>query len=67
MEKEPVELYKGMEIKKYGFYSNLKVSDFNEKEVIMEDKSGNKKTVYRSLFMKHAEFAWYLYFKIKGS
>ena len=56
MEKAPVELYKGMEIKKYGFYSNLKVSDFNEKEVIMEDKSGNKKTVYRSLFMKHAEF-----------
>ena len=46
-----------MEIKKYGFFSNLKVVDFNEKEVVMEDKSGNKKTVYLSLFMKHAEIS----------
>ncbi|MBX9839505.1 MAG: hypothetical protein K2X69_14465 [Silvanigrellaceae bacterium] len=57
MKKAPIELVKGMEIKKYGFFSNLKVVDFNEKEVVMEDKSGNKKTVYLSLFMRHAEIS----------
>jgi hypothetical protein len=37
----------------YGCFSNVKIVEINDKTVVIEDKQGNQKEVYKDLFLKH--------------
>lgn len=37
----------------YGCFSNVKIVEINDKTVVMVDKQGNKKEVYKDLFLQH--------------
>lgn len=53
MIKDILELRKGQKVE-YGFFTNITYEGLDKKEqVILKDKNGNTKKVYRSLFEKH--------------
>lgn len=41
------------QIGSYGFLNNLKITEINDKYVIMTDKFGNNKKVYKELAIKY--------------
>ena len=51
-----VSLLPGDPIDRYGPYVNLTFVEETNGHVIMKDKHENEKTVYLSLFVKHAEY-----------
>ena len=41
------------QIGSYGCFINVKIVEINDKTVVIEDKQGNKKEVYKDLFLQN--------------
>lgn len=54
MIKQDIDTIKDGEKVDYGFFSNLTFRGVEGKEVVLEDKNGNQRRFYISLFKKYA-------------